>query len=148
MAEVTGKVTDFKLLSMAGKHLQVVLKPSGPVTTPTRWLATDEIVIDPALDGSWSQELSSTDTWMPEGWYVPCLRWLDPVRGYTDYDFTQWHLYVPAEGGEFTKLVDTQGANPLLVVVGPDPSAVPLRPNVFFLNTANGGSKLYRTKAI
>jgi hypothetical protein len=149
MPFVTGRTTDFHYNAMGNRGLQIVLTPSGTAVSDERWFPSDPLYITPDGDGYWTYNLISTDFLRPLTWYIPSLRWLDSVGNYVRVDYPDWRLFVPAEGGAFADLVDHQGS-PVnsLMLISSDTPPVNIRPNQYWINTANGGSKLYRAERV
>ena len=144
MANVTGKLGDFGYSAISLYMPQIIFTPSGPGVSPASVFFTADVKTSPnAADNTWSVNIAGTHDMYAEVWYTISLRWLDSAGGMSQADFPDWRLYVPAEGGEFSKLIDVMG-NPLMVVTSIEPPPF-LRPNLFWLDTVN--SLLYRTKA-
>jgi hypothetical protein len=145
MPIISGRLLDFGDFTM-GVGAEVVLTPSENGVIGSNVLTTRPIVATPSENGNFSMSVRPTKRARPALYYKPSLRWLtpgDPGGGYTSVDYPDWQVHVGDEDANFADLVETKGThNPLIVYVSPsEPPFQP--PNLFWLNTSGGGTKLY-----
>jgi hypothetical protein len=148
---IIGKYIDFGDITMGpGAFLRFV--PTGNAVDSRNSFSKRPVRAIPGDNGNWSVELRSSYGLRPMTGYRPQFAWPIPGDlggGYTTVDYPEWILYVPPEGGNFGDLVDTgdDTVNPLMVVTSPQqPPFIAL--NMFWLDTANGGSKLKRAELV
>lgn len=146
MATVTGTLKDFGLAALAPYSPTLNFIPSGPARNDTTIFGTRTISVTPAADGSFSVDLVATDGLQTVVWYTLTISWLNSTAGYTETDFPDWKLYVPAVGGTIGGLI-TAPTNPALVYtsltapVSPTPGTWWLESNPDNINdTANTGN--------
>jgi hypothetical protein len=114
MALVTGSLKDFSLAPMSDRTPQITFSPSAPAAKDGLLLATPPVSVYPTGSGSFSVDLQPTDELMAVTWYTVRISWLESGGGYVAFDFPDWKLFVPQEGGAIGDLIDAP-INPALV---------------------------------
>jgi len=120
MTNVSGKLLDAGLTSINGLNPVLTFQLNKPATTDSgSFLVTDPIDVTPASDGSFTVNLSNTDTILTEDvYYTLSARWQAPDIGLTRADFPDWKLYVPSAGGNLADLMK-QPVNRSMVITSP-----------------------------
>lgn len=141
MAEVIGLLEDFGSDLDKATNPRILFIPSGPAVSNTRMFYGKPIIVDSfSATNTWSVDLVPTDNLTgisgADVFYLVRVERQLAGADYTPWDDTGWKLYVPSEGGEFSKLVRAR-TNPAQIHVGPattpfsDEPAATLIPNVY-----------------
>jgi hypothetical protein len=120
MTTVTGKLLDAGLASINGLNPVLIFQVNKPAITDSgTFIVTDPIEVTPASDGTFSVNLSNTDTLLTNDvYYTMSAEWRAPDLNYARADYPDWKVYVPTGGGNLADLIK-QPANRSMVIKSP-----------------------------
>ncbi|MCJ1687797.1 fibronectin type III domain-containing protein [Rathayibacter sp. VKM Ac-2927] len=114
--DVWGMLTDFRLVSLAGRQVRLRFAPSGPGVDEGRLFSKVPIEAVVAADGAFKTALYPTMTVSPEVWYTPEISYLEAGQA-SPYERLPWKLRVPRTGGRIGDLL-LAPAPPGVIAVG------------------------------
>lgn len=126
MAQIYGNIAMFTGGPFSEeRHVEMILKPSGPAVGGFATLWTEPIRITPDAAGNWTKDVVATVGLFPDVWYIPSVRWLDSGGNYISQDFPDWQVRVPAAGGPIREMIafPQQADLGAAVWIGPEPPA-------------------------
>lgn len=123
MVAVIGQLEDFGSQLDKSTKPRILFIPSGPAVSNTRTFFGKPIIVDHfSGTNTWTADLVPTDNLTgidgEDVFYRVRIERQVSGADYMPWDDTEWKLYVPDAGGEFSKLVRAR-TNPAQIHIGP-----------------------------